>query len=182
MQGRIRYCVEPRSVLGWAATGLMVLAAALRLIWWVGWPDQLSGGVWVIQAVLPMLACLLFAAVLQRFGRTALWVTFIPVFLGVLFFTVKADDFVWWQRLLCTLLYQGVAVLYGLAVFGLPVRPLLLPLFALPLAFHFVENLAIHRAACPAAQWLQEGSVLCIMTALLCTALAMKRQTDEDRG
>ncbi|MCI8524718.1 MAG: hypothetical protein HFF17_02095 [Oscillospiraceae bacterium] len=180
MKQRVRYAVEPRSWLGWGATGLMILAMALRLIWWIGWSRDWEAGMWVTQALLPMLSCLLFIAALQRFGLTALWTTFIPVMLGVLFFILKADSFVWWHRLLCTLLYLVVAVLYGLAVFGLPIRALLIPLFALPLAFHLlVENLAIHKAAYSAAEWLQEGSVLCIMAALLCTALAMKRQALE---
>lgn len=180
MKERVRYAVEPRSWLGWGATGFMILAMALRIIWWIGWHKELTGGLWVTQALLPVLACLVFVAALQRFGKTALWTTYIGVFLGVLFFILKADDFVWWQRMLCTLLYLAVAVLYGLAVFGLPIRVLLIPLFALPLAFHlFVEDLALSGGHYTAAQWLQEGSVLSILAALLCVALAMQKQAEE---
>lgn len=176
MRRRVTYSVAPRSLLGWAATGLMAAAAAMRLVWWIGWSKGWAEGVWAGQALLPILACALFVLALQRRGEQALWVTWFPVVLGVLFFILKADSFVWWHRLLCTALYLAIAVVYGLAVFGLPVRWLLIAAFGLPLAVHL--GMDALGGAQSAAAWLQEGSVLCIMAALLCTALAMRKQKD----
>ena len=174
---KTRYYVEPRQVAVRMAAGFLMLSMALRIAWWCLWPEQLAGARLWIHGVLPLAACGLFLLSLLRFGRKALWVSAFPCFLGVLFFLLKAEAFVWWHRLLCTLLYLAVAVLYGLAVCGAPIRKLLIPLFGLPLAFHlFVEDLILHRASYTAAQWLQEGSVLCIMASLLCIALAMRRQ------
>ena len=169
---RTHYYIEPRSVLVRTAAGLLALSIALRLAWCLGWPGQLAGSRLYLHALLPLASCGLFLLCLMRFGRTRLWLSFFPAFLGVLFFLLKAASFSWLHRLLCTLLYLAVAV-FGVA----PIRKLLIPLFGLPLAYHiFVEDLILHRAVYTAAQWLQEGSVLCIMASLLCISLAMQEQ------
>ena len=71
-----------------------------------------------------------------------------------------------------------VAVLYTATAFGvIPTKWLLVPLFGLPFVYHIaVEDLAALRdASVTVASALQEISVLCIMLALLLTALAMKK-------
>ena len=178
-----RYSVEPRSAVMVAASAFLCLSILLRLAWWILWPEQLSGWRALIHGILPLAACALFLVTLLRWGRTALGLSAFPCFLGVLFFILKATTFVWWHQLLCTLLYLAVAALYGLTVFGLPIRKLLLPLFGLPLAFHlFVEDLAMNRTVYTAAQWLQEGSVLCIMASLFCISLAMQSPAPREAG
>ena len=79
------------------------------------------------------------------------------------------------------LLYLLVAVLYTGTVFGIiRTKWLLVPLFGLPFLYHiFVEDLAALRdTANPVSlsAGLQEISVLCVMLALLFTAIAMKKK------
>ena len=161
--------------LTWVSAGFMAASAALRLTWWALWPGEAVQAGLAAQLVLPVGACILCAAAILLLGRRALWVSAFPAFLGVLFFILKAQDFVWWHRLLCTILYLAVAVLYGLTAFGFPIRKLLLPLFGLPLAFHLlVEDLFLRGPDYTTGQWLQEISVLCIMASLLTAAAAME--------
>lgn len=178
---RTIYSIEPRSPLIRAAAGFLAASIALRLIWGMAWPENRSGILLYTQFLLPLLACAMFLFCLLKFGRAKLWLSFFPALLGVLFFILKAGTFVWWHRLLCTLLYLLVAVLYGMAVLGIaPIRRLLIPLFGLPLAFHLLQDLLVSRSSYTTAQWLQEGSVLGIMAALLCIALAMRQEQSTD--
>lgn len=170
-----RYFVEPNSPLIFTAAAFLVISFALRLFWSIHWHVN-DMFILLSQVVLPLFSCVLFLVFLFCWGKTKLWTTFIPTFLGVLFFILKATGFVWWHQLLCTLLYLLVAVLYGLAVFGIaPIKKLLIPLFSLPLAFHvFIEDFILKWDTHTAATWIQEISVLCIMAALLFISLAMK--------
>ena len=170
---RVRYRVRPRRPAALLGAALFLLAAALRLFWWAWWPEAAGEG-YLALAVLPAAACVLYVAALWAQGRR-LWITFFPAAMGVLFFVLKAQAFPPAQRWLCTALYAAVAVLYGLAMAGLPVRRLLLPLFGLPLAYHLlVEDLLLAGPGYTAAQWVQEASVLCIMGALLAVSWAME--------
>lgn len=176
MKKKIRYHIEPGGVLTRIAVCLMALSMVLRAAWCLLWPGQVAEAGAIVHAVLPLCACALFIVCLLLCGRRALWLSFIPAAVGVVFFILKAETFVWWHRLLCTLLYLLVAVLYGAAAFSLaPVKKLLVPLFALPLAFHvFVQDMILQRESMTAALWLQEGSVLCIMAGLLCVSLGLR--------
>ncbi len=180
---KVRYYIEPRGAT-LAAAGFMVLSFALRLAWCVIWPEDALGSVFLTQAVLPLAACAAFIFCLLQRGERALRMSFLPAAMGVLFFILKAGSFVWWHRLLCTLLYLLVAVLYGLAAFSVcPVRKLLYPLFGLPLCFHiFVEDLIIRRTTNTFSQWFQEWSVLCIMAGLLCLSAAIRERREEPGG
>lgn len=176
MKKKIRYHIEPSGVLTRAAVCFMALSMVLRAVWCLLWPGQASDSGMIVHVLLPLCACALFIVCLLLCGKKALWLSFIPAAVGVVFFILKASAFVWWHQLLCTLLYLLVAVLYGAAVFSLaPVKKLLVPLFALPLLFHiFVQDMILQREMMTAALWLQEGSVLCIMAGLLCVALALR--------
>lgn len=173
---KIRYHIEPDGVLTRAAVCFMAVSMALRAVWCLLWRGEASEAGLVVHALLPLCACALFIVCLLLCGRRALWLSFFPLLVGVVFFILKAADFVWWHEILCTLLYLLVAALYGAAVFSvLPVRNLLVPLFGLPLLFHiFVQDMILQREKMTASLWLQEGSVLCIMAGLLCVALAMR--------
>ena len=171
---RVRYAVRPRRPAALAGAGLFLASAALRLAWWVLWPAA-AGGRIAVLVLLPAAACLLYVAVLWTQGRRRLWLTFFPAAMGVLFFLLKAQTFTPLHRALCSTLYAAVALLYGLAMAGLPIRRLLLALFGLPLAYHLlVEDLLLAGPGYTAPQWMQEASVLCIMGALLAVSWAME--------
>ncbi|MCD8088812.1 MAG: hypothetical protein LUE22_09590 [Oscillospiraceae bacterium] len=176
-QTKISYYIEPKGTI-WIAVGFMALSFGLRLAWWLVWPeDTASAGVYV-HGVLPLGACVLFCLCLLYPGRMSLRASFLPALLGVLFFILKAQTFVWWHQTLCTLLHLLVAVLYGLTAFSvLPLRKLLFPLFGLPLTFHaIVLDLIVHRTVFAWPDWFQEWSVLCIMAGLLCVAFAIREE------
>ncbi|MGM9522729.1 MAG: hypothetical protein ACI3VB_09660 [Oscillospiraceae bacterium] len=177
---RTKYYVEPHGALVISAAVFMAASAVLRIFWCVLWPEELEPTVLCTQGILPVTACILFIFLIFKYGKKAIWLSFFPAAMGVLFFVLKATGFAWWHQLLCTLLYLLVAVLYGLTVFGvLPTSRLLIPLFGLPLAFHiFVEDLVINFSSNTPRQWFQECSVLCIMAGLLCVSLAMKKESE----
>ena len=82
---------------------------------------------------------------------------------------------------LCIALYVLVAVIYTTTALGIiRTKWFLVPLFALPFLYHlFVEDLAALRdTANPVlfSDGMQELSVLCIMLALMFTALALKKR------
>jgi len=82
---------------------------------------------------------------------------------------------------LCIALYLLVGVLYCGTVFGvIPTKWPLVPLFALPFLYHVcIEDVAKLRDTVNPltfSEGLQEMSVLCIMLALLMTAIAMKKK------
>ena len=183
MKGKTKYYVEPKGPLTLLSMAFMAAAGIIRIIWWAAWPQELSDPWAVItQGALPLTAAALFLLVTPLFGKRALWVTSIPVLMGVIFFITKAAGFVWWHQLLCTALYLLVAALYSLTVFGaLPTQRLLIPLFGLPLIYHLVvqdiiQNLHVYTAS----QWLREISVLCIMAGLLSLSAGMRRAASED--
>ena len=125
---------------------------------------------------------ILFILCLVLLGKKALWLTSVPVILGVVFFIIKSFTFdSWLHTILCILLYLLVAVLYTGTVFGIiRTKWLLVPLFGLPFLYHiFVEDLAALRdTANPVtlSAGLQEISVLSVMLALFFTAIAMKKK------
>ena len=154
----------------------MVCSAVARILWAAGEP-QLSRSMLWLQILLPLAANLSFVLILLRDGRDRLYRTAIPVWLGCVFFAVKALGFP--SRLhtvLCLLLYALVAVLYTLTVTGrVPTQKLLWLLFGLPLLYHiFVED--TQKAGWPLHDWLPEISVLFCMGALLLVSLAMRKR------
>ena len=181
---RCVWCVDTKSPLVLASALLMGAAAVLLSLWCALWPELLTLYDGFARGLLPVTAAVSYAVLLLTRGGRDMRATFVPVLMGVIFFLLKAGTFVWWHQLLCTLLYLGVAALYGLTVFGvIRTRALLLPLFGLPLAFHlFVQDLILHRTDFTARQWAQESAVLCIMGALLCASIAMKKYGAGDTG
>ena len=154
----------------------MVCSAALRAVWFWG-EEALPAGMFWGQIVLPLLANVTFIIILLRDGRDRLYRTAIPVWLGCVFFAVKALGFSSLAHtVLCLGLYALVSVLYTATVTGLvPTQKLLWPLFGLPMAYHIaVEDR--EKLGWPLHDWLPELSVLCCMGALLCLSLAMRRR------
>lgn len=177
---REKFFVEQQSWTVQAAILLMALSAMFRIAGcWGKWNDAFFAAT---QIALPLMCSILFILCLLLLGKKALWTTAVPVILGVVFFIIKSFTFEsWLHTILCILLYLLVAVLYTGTVFGiLRTKWLLVPLFGLPFLYHiFVEDLAALRdTANPVtlSAGLQEISVLCVMLALLFTALAMKKK------
>lgn len=174
---RTLYTLDPKRPLGQTAVGFFTLSALLRLAWALAFTGAARARGLALHVLLPELACAAFIVLLVSQGKKRLWPTFFPMLLGVAFFILKALGFTPVHQALCTALYLAVAALYGAAVWGLaPLRPLLIPLFALPLAYHIlVEDLFFNRPVYTLNEWLQEWSVLCIMAGLLCVSLGMEK-------
>lgn len=178
---RYKYYADTKSRKVRLCVLLFWVSFALRLVWCIGWRENVEGSLLYTRGLLPLAATLLFAVLILKYGEERLWLTFIPVVMGVVFFILKAETFLWWHQLLCTLLYLLVAGLYGSVALGVfPIRKLLIPLFGLPLAFHvLVEDPVFHLGVYGAAQWLQEASVVAMMAGLLLLSLSIKERKDE---
>lgn len=157
----------------------MVCSAVARIVWAAGEEAIPRSTLW-FQILLPLLANVTFVAILLRDGRERLYRSAIPVWLGCVFFAVKALGFPSMiHTVLCLLLYALVAVLYTATVTGyVPTQKLLWLLFGLPMLYHiFVED--TRKSGWPIHDWLPEISVLCCMAALLCISLAMRKRPAE---
>ncbi len=175
---------RPLSVNPWRTPAicgmlLMLCSAAVRLYYygdfWNGGYDALT----VCALIILPLACnLLLPASIILFGKSNLWLTAIPVWLGCAFFIIKAMEFDWWHQVLCTLLYLLVGNLYTLTVLRVLRDLIFLKLvFALPLLFHIVQDIIlIFTVGGTLRDYLLEISVLLIMLSLLFITQAMERR------
>ena len=179
IKARMRVSIDTGHWGARAACGFMLFAAVLR-----GWYYVLetSAGVplW-LHLWLPVLAAAAFLAGMAAGDRWARPASMLSVVLGVVFFILKAQTFTPVHKILCTILYLAVLVLYNATVMGfLPTKKLLYPLFGLPLLYHiFVEDTKLYLFADPPVpvwHWLPEISVLCIMAGLFCLTFAMKTE------
>ena len=183
---RAKFEIERTGFLAEAAIILMLLSAIFRLIGsWGLWGDEFFVAT---QIILPICCCVGYALFLFLFGKKVFWLTTLPVLLGVVFFILKSlgfDSAI--HTLLCIILYMAVAVIYTATAFGLiRTKWLLPPLFGLPLLYHiFVEDLAAMRDTANPVTFtdgMMEMSVLCVMAALLCVGLGLKkRKTGEEK-
>lgn len=158
----------------------MAASGVLRIAWACG-EAALSRGFFWWQIVLPLLANITFIIILFRDGRDRLYRSAIPVWLGCVFFAVKALTFPSLiHTVLCLCLYALVAALYTATVTGrVPTQKLLWLLFGLPMLYHiFVED--TQKIGWPVHDWLPELSVLCCMAALLFVSLSMKKRPVEE--
>ena len=177
---KVRFYVEKQSKLVQSAVVLMLLSAVFRLLGcWSGFSDKFFA---ITQIALPLSCNLLFILVLMTMGKRFFSFTSVPVVLGVVFFIIKATGFESWvHMLLCILLYVVIALVWCATVYGvIPTKWPLVPLFALPFLYHVcIEDVArLKDTVNPMsfAEGMQEMSVLCIMLALFCTSLAMKKK------
>lgn len=178
---KIRYSVSRKNFFVKLAVIFMILSALCRFLgYWGFWSNQTAGFV-TFQIVLPILCNLLFIVLVLYAGRRFFSLTFIPVILGVMFFIIKAFGFdSILHTILCICLYLAVAFIYTATVFGvIRTKWLLAPLFGLPLIVHIYldrDMIAPKGQTVALAELLPEISVLCIMAALLCICVAMKRR------
>lgn len=176
---KIKYTIDEKSFFGHSAVLLMAMSAIFRLIGcWGFWNDMLY---MVMHVIIPVASCLLLILCISFLGKKGFFLSCVPVILGVIFFIYKAFSFE--SRIhmvLCILLYLAVAVLYtGTVVGSIQTKWMLPPLFGLPFIYHvFVEDLpALSNSEMPVtfAAGMQEMSVLCIMAALFCVGMGLKK-------
>ena len=183
---KVKFYVERSSFGGQSMVILMALSVVFRIIGcWGLWNDRNYA---VLQIALPVFSALLLIACILLLGKRALWVSFIPVLLGAVFFIIKSLSFEsMLHTILCIILYVAVIVLYFCTVFGIiKTKWVLVPLFGLPFLYHiFVEDLAALRdTANPVsfADGMQEMGVLCIMLGLFFLSLSMKKIVREQES
>lgn len=176
---RVRFYTERNSFGVQAMIILMALSIVFRLIGcWGLWNDRSFAAA---QIALPIGSALLLMVLVWLLGRRALWLSFIPVILGAVFFIIKSLGFESTvHTVLCILLYSAVIALYTGTVFGvIRTKWILVLLFGLPFLYHiFIEDLPALRDTVNPVSFsggMQEMSVLCIMLGLFCLSLSMKK-------
>lgn len=176
---KIKYTIDKKSFFGHSAILLMVMSAIFRIIGcWGLWTDTVFV---VMHIALPVVSCVLLILCVSFLGKKGFFLSCVPVIMGVAFFIYKAFSFESRiHMLLCILLYIAVAILYtGTVVGSIHTKWLLPPLFGLPFIYHvFVEDLpALSNTAVPVtfSAGMQEMSVLCIMAALFCVGMGLKK-------
>ena len=180
---RVKFYIERNSFGVQAMVILLSLSIVFRIIGcWGLWTDR---NFLMLQIVLPVFSSLLLIASVLLLGKRALWISFIPVLLGAVFFIIKSLGFEsMLHTILCIVLYVAVIVLYFCTVFGiLPTKWVLVILFGLPFLYHiFVEDLAALRDTenpVSFAAGMQEMGILCIMLGLFFLSLSMKKTVIE---
>lgn len=174
------YFLDRRHPAAWLSVFFMLAAAIVRAVYFIG-RESTPVEFW-IHFVNVIVSCVFFCLVVLLWGEKRPELTMISVLLGVVFFMVKACTFASiLHTVLCFLLYTAVLVLYALTIFGvIRTKYLLYPLFGLPLLYHIVvEDSRYYYLADPMppfTEWLPEISVLCIMAALFCLAVALKKR------
>ena len=176
---KIKYTIDKKSFFGHSALLLMGMAAIFRVIGcWGYWNDMMQ---LIMHVALPVLSCVLLILCISFLGKKGFFLSCVPVILGVAFFVYRAFSFESKVHMvLCILLYLAVAVLYtGTVVGSIHTKWLLPPLFGLPFIYHIlVEDIpALNNTAVPVsfADGMQEMSVLCIMAALFCVGMGLKK-------
>lgn len=179
MKKRLNVTIPQRGWAVFAACGFMLAAALLRLGYYL--PMQMDAGAKLLHLWLPVAAAAVFLFGIAMGGGWTKPMAILAVVIGVIFFILKARNFMPAHQNLCTILYVAVLVLFTLTVLGLlPTKKLLYPLFGLPLLYHiFVEDWNTYFFAdppMPLRNWMPELSVLCIMAGLLCLSISLKTE------
>lgn len=197
MKKPFRYCLNPKNFFTIAAAACMILAAACRCIGIVPQLQELSQEEMIVRLALPVAACLLYAAAVGFCGKKALWLSVIPMIMGVLFFILRVftDDNITGQPLgqvniiLSLLLYLVITVVYTATVTGgIRTKFILAGVILLPLAYHAAveDRMAWKtvRDSLTLCDMLLEGGILLIMLGLFFTALGLKKvyPPDPDGG
>ena len=163
-----------------AIASMIALALSIPLLV-MGYADRLKEPLVAIMLVLlPALSALLMIIVILKFGRNALWLSTIPVFLGVLGFFCKliVDSLgtTLLHHIAAAALYIAVVILWALTVFYIiKTKWVLVILFLIPFVKHICMNdLPILLGSAPPVSlsiWLKEFSMLLLMLGLsLCAA------------
>ena len=179
---KYRYYVRPGDGKVKLCVTLFGLSFILRVWWTFGWEENREGLLWLTRGVFPITAAALFPVTILKYGRKKLYITLIPLFIGIVFFILKAQSFSLWHNIFCTVLYLTVLFLYGSVVLGMHSRKkLLIPLFGLPLAYHIMVEDVRHLGVYVLPQWVQEFSVLLIIGGMLLLSLAIREKDEVDK-
>ena len=175
---KTRFCLDykhPAAVLSMVA---FALAVPFRLL---GYADKITEPIYgITQVLLPVLCSVLMIVVMIKKGKNALWLSVIPVGLGVLSFMFKLfidpREVSFLHHAAAILLYSAVIVLWLLTViYVIKTKWVLVILFILPFLKHtLTDDLPIFLGKAPmisADMWYKELSMLLTMVALsLCAA------------
>ena len=177
---RASFYIERDSAWAQLSIIFMLISAICRLIGvWGLWGDVFFRNT---QILLPLCCNVLVALCVFFLGKRGFFLSSVPVLLGVAFFVIKSFGFGnWVHTALCILLYLAVAVIYTGTVFGLiRTKWLLPPLFGLPFLYHVcIEDVAkLNDTVNPMTftYGMQELSVLCVMIALFCVGMGLKKR------
>ena len=183
--GRVRFYLDKTGFFAESAVILLAMAIIFRLIGCIGmWSNRVDA---IMLVLLPVLCCLLLILCIVLLGKKGFFLSFIPVLLGVVFFVFKSLGFEsWMHTVLCVILYVVVAVIYTATVIGWIHTKWLLPvLFGLPFIYHVaVEDIpALIKTpeSVTFAAGMQEMSVLCIMAALFCIGMGLKKRPPKQK-
>ena len=182
---KVRFYTERTSFGIQAMVILMALSVVFRIIGcWGLWNDRSYA---ITQIALPIASALLYIASVWLLGKRALWLSFLPVVMGAVFFIIRALEFESSLRMIvCLLLYIAVIVLYFCTIFGIiRTKWILVSLLGLPFLYHvFVEDLAAMRDTTNPVSFgtgMQEMGVLCIMLGLFAVSISMKKAVAEHK-
>ena len=183
--GRVRFYLDKTGFFAESAVILLAMAIIFRLIGCIGmWSNRVDA---IMLVLLPVLCCLLLILCIVLLGKKGFFLSFIRVLLGVVFFVFKSLGFEsWMHTVLCVILYVVVAVIYTATVIGWIHTKWLLPvLFGLPFIYHVaVEDIpALIKTpeSVTFAAGMQEMSVLCIMAALFCIGMGLKKRPPKQK-
>ena len=183
--GRTRFYLDKTGFFAESAVILLAMAIIFRVIGCIGmWSNRVDA---IMLVLLPVLCCLLLILCIVLLGKKGFFLSFIPVLLGVVFFVFKSLSFEsWMHTVLCVILYVVVAVIYTATVIGWIHTKWLLPvLFGLPFIYHVaVEDIpALIKTpeSVTFAAGMQEMSVLCIMAALFCIGMGLKKRPPKQK-
>ena len=178
--GRTRFYLDKTGFFAESAVILLAMAIIFRVIGCIGmWSNRVDA---IMLVLLPVLCCLLLILCIVLLGKKGFFLSFIPVLLGVVFFVFKSLSFTsWLHTVLCVILYVVVAVIYTATVIGwIHTKWLLPPLFGLPFVYHVavedIPALVKTPESVSFASGMQEMSVLCIMAALFCIGMGLKKR------
>lgn len=180
---KVKYTVDKKSFFGHSAILLLVMSVIFRVIGcWGLWNDTVFA---VMHLLLPAASCLLLVLCISFLGKKGFFLSCLPVVLGSVFFVYRAfslDSKI--QLVLSVLLALVVAVIYtGTVIGSIHTKWLLPPVFGLPFIYHvFVLDLpALSNTEVPVtfSAGMQEMSLLCILSALFCLGMGLKKQVIE---
>ncbi len=180
--GKVRFSIDRSGFFAESAVFLLFMSIIFRVIGcWGMWTDRVSA---IMNILLPVSCCLLLILCVLLLGKKGFFLSFIPVLLGVVFFVFKSLSFDnWLPIVLSILLYMVIAVAYTGTVFGwIPTKWLLPPLFGLPFLYRVYTDLRVLSEGPESVSFLagmQELSILCIVAAVFCIGMGLKKRASE---
>lgn len=180
---RVHFYIQRNSFPAAASAVCMVLSFLFRLCGYADrWDDTLFS---FTQIILPGAASVLMILVIIIFGKTRIWLSSIPVLLGVVSFAFKLfldpRYHTILHHVLCCILYSCIVLFWIITMDGI-IRtkwPLLIT-FMIPLLVHiYIEDVPVilgTGSPLSRSQWLQEGGMICIMLGLIFFIIGMKTE------